>query len=57
MNKKVIKKRKLQKRETDIGFWLSKTPQERIEAVEFLRKQFNGSSERFQTTIRIIQQP
>jgi hypothetical protein len=57
MNKKVIKKRNLKQFEPDAGFWLSKTPRERIEAVEFLRKQFNGSSERFQTTIRIIQQP
>jgi hypothetical protein len=57
MKKKVIKKRNLKQLETDVAFWLSKTPRERIEAVEFLRKQFNGSSERFQTSIRIIQQP
>jgi hypothetical protein len=27
----------------DLAYWLSKTPEERIEAVELLRKQLHGS--------------
>jgi hypothetical protein len=39
----------------DLAFWLSKTPEERIEAVEYLRRQLHGSSGRLQRTARIIQ--
>ena len=56
MIKKVIKKSNLEEKENTIFLWLSKTPKERIEAVELLRRQFNGSSGRFQTVIRVIQQ-
>ena len=38
----------------DLAYWLSKTPAERVEAVEILRKQFDGSSKGLQRTIRII---
>jgi hypothetical protein len=40
----------------DFAYWLSKTPEERVEAVEHLRRQLHGSSERLQRTARIIQQ-
>jgi hypothetical protein len=36
-------------------YWLSKTPDERVSAVEYLRRQLNGSSERLQRTARVIQ--
>jgi hypothetical protein len=36
-------------------YWLSKTPGERVSAVEYLRRQLNGSSERLQRTARVIQ--
>jgi len=39
----------------DLEFWLSKTPEERIATVEFLRKQFGGSTARLQRTARVIQ--
>jgi hypothetical protein len=40
--------------EPDLAYWLSRTPAERVEAVEILRKQFDGSSKGLQRTIRII---
>jgi hypothetical protein len=40
----------------DLAYWLSKTPKERIEAIEFLRRQRHGSSERIQKFARVIQQ-
>jgi hypothetical protein len=42
--------------ESDLEYWLSKTPDERISAVEILRRQYYGNSERLQRTVRIIQQ-
>jgi hypothetical protein len=38
----------------DPGYWLSKSPRERVEAVEILRKQFDESTTRLQRTVRII---
>lgn len=40
----------------DLEYWLSRDPSERIAAVEFLRTQFHGNTERIQRTVRIIQQ-
>jgi hypothetical protein len=53
---KVIKKGVLRDEfsRSDLGYWLSKSPRERIEAVEILRKQSVESSTRLQRTIRII---
>jgi hypothetical protein len=39
----------------DLAYWLSKTPQERIEAIEILRRQYYGSSERLQRSARVVQ--
>jgi hypothetical protein len=39
----------------DLAYWLSKTPEERVEAVDFLRGQFHGSSSRLQRSARVIQ--
>ncbi|HLE40499.1 MAG TPA: hypothetical protein VI956_03220 [Nitrospirota bacterium] len=38
----------------DLAFWLTKTPEERIAAVELLRRQQHGSSERLQRTARVV---
>lgn len=38
----------------DLAFWLAKTPEERIAAVELLRRQQHGSSERLQRTARVV---
>lgn len=39
----------------DLRYWLSKTPQQRIETVEFLRRQNYGDSTRLQRTVRVVQ--
>ena len=40
----------------DLAYWLRKTPEERVDAVEYLRRQLYGSSERLQRTARVIKQ-
>lgn len=39
----------------DLAYWLSKTPEERLSAVEFLRKQRYGDTARLQRIARIVQ--
>ena len=39
----------------DLSFWLKKSPEERLDAVEFLRRQFHGNSARLQRSAQIIQ--
>ena len=39
-----------------LDYWLSVSPEKRVEAVEILRKQINGSSKRLQRTVKVIQQ-
>jgi len=39
----------------DLVYWLGKTPQERIAAIEFLRRQYHGSSARLQRSARVVQ--
>lgn len=56
MIKRVIKIMNLKDKGDDLAYWLSKSPEKRIEAVEILRKQFNGTAKRLQRIIRIIQQ-
>jgi hypothetical protein len=51
---KIIKQKEEAKK--DLAYWLSKSAAERLEAVDILRKQSNGSSKRFQRTVRIIKQ-
>ena len=60
MIKKIIKKQDLKEHhlnstQNDLAFWLSKTPDERIFAVEFLRKQYHGSTARLQRSARVIE--
>ena len=38
----------------DLEYWLSRTPEERVEAVEILRRQFYGNSARLQRVARVI---
>ncbi len=40
----------------DLEFWLSRSPEERINAVELLRRQYHGNTERLQRVARVIQQ-
>ena len=39
----------------DLAHWLKMTPEDRVSAVEFLRRQIYGSAARLQRTARIIQ--
>lgn len=58
MIQKVVKKENLQnfsEIKDNLVYWLSKTPEERVAAVEYLRRQHNGSSERLQRFARVVQ--
>ena len=58
MIEKVVRKGSLEdfsEAEENLAYWLSKTPEERVTAVELLRRQFNGSSARLQRSARVIQ--
>ena len=39
----------------DLKYWLSRTPSERVAAVDFLRKQYIGNAERLQRSARVIE--
>jgi len=41
----------------NLSFWLSRTPKERVEAVEYLRRQRDGSTARLQRVVRVVQPP
>ena len=60
MIQKVINKRDLRDFSSikeDLIYWLSKTPEERVAAVDYLRKQYYGSTERLQRSARVIKRP
>lgn len=59
MIKKVVKKYDLREYDEirlNLEYWLSKTPAERVAAVEFLRRQVHGSLPRLQRTVKVVQQ-
>jgi hypothetical protein len=41
----------------NLKYWLTRTPQERLAAVDFLRRQIYGDTERLQRTARVTQRP
>jgi hypothetical protein len=54
---KVVKKwdmRDFSEVRENLAYWLSKTPEERVEAVEYLRRVLHGSAERIQKTVRVV---
>ena len=58
MNKKVVKKSNLynpQSAKEDLFYWLSRPAEERVATVDYLRKQYYGSTERLQRIARVIQ--
>ncbi len=60
MIKKTVKKRKLDdfsEMQDDLVYWLSRPQEERIEAVEYLRRQYHGDTARLQRVARIVQRP
>ena len=57
---KVVKKYHLQADATaraDLDYWLSKSPAERVAAVDDLRRQYYGNAARLQRVARVIQRP
>lgn len=60
MIEKVVKKRRLEdfsEIKEDLAYWLSKSPEERVAAVELLRRQRHGSRERLQRVVKVVQRP
>lgn len=60
MIQKVVKTQNLKDHDAnslkdDLEFWLKKSPEERLSAVEFLRRQFHGNTTRLQRSAQIIQ--
>jgi hypothetical protein len=56
---KAIKRHKLygySSAKEDLAFWLRKPPEERVATVDYLRKQYHGSTARLQRSARVIQQ-
>jgi hypothetical protein len=51
---KVIKKFELGKEPKSYEYWLTKSPSERLDALELLRKQYYGTEQRLQRVFRII---
>ncbi len=39
----------------DLKFWLSKSPEARVVAVDYLKRQYDGSTARLQRVVRVIQ--
>ena len=60
MIQKIVKKHRLQERtsmQDDVAYWLSKTPEERVAAVDYLRTQYYGNTTRLQRVSRVVQRP
>jgi hypothetical protein len=58
MIEKVVRKanlREFSEVRENLAYWLSKTPAERVEAVEILRRQYYGNPARLQRCARVIQ--
>lgn len=61
MIQKTVKKIRLEEsgiaQQEDLAYWLSKTPEERIAAVDYLRAQYYGNTARLQRVACVIQCP
>ncbi len=60
MIQKIVKKYRLQERATTqdaLAYWLSKTPEERVATVDYLRRQYYGNATRLQRVARVVQRP
>ena len=56
---KVVRKSNLNNPEStkeDLSYWMSRPTEERVAAVDYLREQYYGSTERLQRIARVIQQ-
>jgi hypothetical protein len=41
----------------DLEYWLKKSPEERVSAVDFLRLQYHGSGKRLRRVAEVIKRP
>jgi hypothetical protein len=60
MIQKTVTKRRTQdpaSTKEDLTYWLSKTPEERVATVDYLRQQYYGNATRLQRVARVIQRP
>lgn len=60
MIEKVVKKCRLSEHDevkSNLAYWLSKPPAERVAAVEFLRELANEGAGRLQRVARVVQRP
>ena len=60
MIQKIVKKHRLPDRaapQDDLAYWLSKTPEERVATVDYLRRQYYGNAARLQRVARVVQRP
>ena len=60
MIQKIVKKHHGQEHtatQDDLAYWLSKTPEERVATVDYLRTQYYGNATRLQRVARVVQRP
>jgi hypothetical protein len=55
MNRQAVKITKLGEEAPNYEYWLTQSHEKRISAIEFLRKQYNGTQSRLQRVYRITQ--
>ena len=58
MIQKVVRKGKLSEFDEikeNLAYWLSRTPEERVETIEILRRQYYGNTARLERVARVIQ--
>jgi hypothetical protein len=53
MNREVVKISKLGEESPNYEYWLTQSQEKRISAIEFLRKQYDGTQSRLQRVYRI----
>jgi len=51
---KVIKKTSTKEQQSDLEYWLKKTPQERLDALEFLRQQYMNFNKNVQPRLQRV---
>jgi hypothetical protein len=60
MDKTQVRMVKTNEQGTDFAYWQSRTPQERLEALETIRREYHfskyGAQSRFQRVFRIVKQ-
>lgn len=60
MIQKIVKKHRVDERATmqdDVAYWLSRSPEERVATVDYLRTQCYGNAARLQRVARVVQRP